>query len=963
MKNLIYSFLVIYIVFATALIYSQSFDYISPRNNSQFVSLTTNIILKSSENVNASSLTGHHFTVSGTKSGEHSGTIKLADDNKTILFIPSRPFVPGEYVNINVGQEIQTTSGAVLPKVSFQFLTTPLVQPIKVDPLSLLENKPITEKGNVAQSYKSLTKISSPSSLPSDFPGISLVSSTNPSEGKIFMTNFSILTGDTTGNYLIIANNDGSVLKYKKLNGEALDFKVLPNGQLSYSSAIISFGSYGEVIWIVTDTSLAPIDTFKCGNGYTADFHDFLLLPNGHAIMEAYDPEPVDMSRIAPGGNPNATVIGSVIQEVDASGNVVFQWRSWDYLPITDSYIDLTTSTVDLLHTNAFDVDANGNIVLSMRHLSSIFKIDRQTGNLDWILGGKQNQFTFLNEHQSNAPNYFSFQHNVQVQPNGDITLFDNGNQHSPAYSRAVEYKIDEVNKTADLVWEYRHSPDIYSYAMGSVQKLANGNTFIGWGIATGSGAPVFTEVKPDNTTALEFNFQPGQVSYRSYKFPWASGISAASVSVSEILQGNTYKFNSLNDTTGITIKFDKVNSSLYPSTTVNRFNYAPTNPTFSFNAPVMLSNYFNVKGTGVTSYTGEIQVSLYNYPAVTNPKTTLIYSRVDNSKPFTALPTSYDSTKNELTFTTTTSGDFAFGIPQIVDSAYAPVPISPSDGEVVNESAPVKLVWGTRGVVQAYHLQVATNSTFSNPLVDASGLNSANFNLGLLNNNSTYYWRVNNTNSAGTSSWSNTVNFNTAPPFINAISPKGGEILYLDSSYVIRWSSNSKDTVSIKLMEGNAVVSSIADTVFSGTNAVLWQVPANLKHDTTYKISVSALNNPGLFGESSSDFIIASSITDVSNINNNIKSYQLSQNYPNPFNPSTLIKYSIPQESHVRIEVFNAIGQRVSTLVNSVQKSGDYAINFNASQFASGVYYYSINASDNLGKNFFTVKKMVLLK
>ena len=118
-----------------------------------------------------------------------------------------------------------------------------------------------------------------------------------------------------------------------------------------------------------------------------------------------------------------------------------------------------------------------------MRHLSSIVKINRKTGDVMWILGGKQNEFTFINEHGENAPTYFSYQHDISVLPNGNFTLFDNGEQHSPNYSRGVEYKLDVPNKTATLVWEYRHLPnDIYAAAMGSVERLPNGNYIVGWG-------------------------------------------------------------------------------------------------------------------------------------------------------------------------------------------------------------------------------------------------------------------------------------------------------------------------------------------------------------------------------------------------------------------------------------------------------------------------------------------------
>jgi hypothetical protein len=85
---------------------------------------------------------------------------------------------------------------------------------------------------------------------------------------------------------------------------------------------------------------------------------------------------------------------------------------------------------------------------------------------------------------------------------------------------------------------------------------------------------------------------------------------------------------------------------------------------------------------------------------------------------------------------------------------------------------------------------------------------------------------------------------------------------------------------------------------------------------------------------------------------------YSLDQNYPNPFNPSTLIKYSVAQDGFVNVSIFNLLGEKVATLVNSNMKAGSYELNFNASQLSSGVYFYSIDAGD-----FKAVRKMVLMK
>lgn len=87
-------------------------------------------------------------------------------------------------------------------------------------------------------------------------------------------------------------------------------------------------------------------------------------------------------------------------------------------------------------------------------------------------------------------------------------------------------------------------------------------------------------------------------------------------------------------------------------------------------------------------------------------------------------------------------------------------------------------------------------------------------------------------------------------------------------------------------------------------------------------------------------------------------KTFQLNQNYPNPFNPITTIKYAVPKTSYIRLEVYNALGQRVTTLVDESKTVGYYSIKFNATQFASGLYFYRL-----ISKEFTKVKKLIVIK
>lgn len=97
---------------------------------------------------------------------------------------------------------------------------------------------------------------------------------------------------------------------------------------------------------------------------------------------------------------------------------------------------------------------------------------------------------------------------------------------------------------------------------------------------------------------------------------------------------------------------------------------------------------------------------------------------------------------------------------------------------------------------------------------------------------------------------------------------------------------------------------------------------------------------------------------TSVRDLDELAKNFELSQNYPNPFNPSTTIKFKVPVTDIVTLKIYNILGQQVATLINKEMNAGSYEVKFNASELASGVYMYSLEAG-----SFRATKKMMLLK
>ncbi len=89
---------------------------------------------------------------------------------------------------------------------------------------------------------------------------------------------------------------------------------------------------------------------------------------------------------------------------------------------------------------------------------------------------------------------------------------------------------------------------------------------------------------------------------------------------------------------------------------------------------------------------------------------------------------------------------------------------------------------------------------------------------------------------------------------------------------------------------------------------------------------------------------------------------FVLYQNFPNPFNPSTVIRYQIPEAGLVTLKVFDILGRQVEVLVNEFKKTDVYEVNFNASKYASGVYFYQLSATGGAG-SYMETKKMILIK
>ena len=324
---------------------------------------------------------------------------------------------------------------------------------------------------------------------------------------------FSPIANNSSSQFIL--EGDGDLVYYKNIpTMRSLDFKKHLNGKISYfNSAALGF--------VVLDSLFNAIDTIKT-NGFITDPHELLILHNGNYLLLGFENSTIDLSsehlflHNESAGSHNANLKSAVIQVLDPSKNVVFTWHAKTHFSFdsADPFWLTDTSLVDWTHSNALELDADSNILLSSRHFNEITKINSTTGDLMWRFGGKYNQFTFTSD---TIP--FYGQHDIRRLSNGNITLFDNGNYFTPHTARALEYKLDEHELKAELVWSYINYSTGFSNAMGNVQRLPNKLTLINYGNINSNNI-CFNLVDSLGADIFNIKFNNSLFSYRSHYYP-----------------------------------------------------------------------------------------------------------------------------------------------------------------------------------------------------------------------------------------------------------------------------------------------------------------------------------------------------------------------------------------------------------------------------------------------------------
>jgi hypothetical protein len=318
----------------------------------------------------------------------------------------------------------------------------------------------------------------------------------------------------------MIFDNRGDLVWFWPLESEeqdVMDFKV----QSYLGEDVLTFWvgthtGYGKGEYIILDSSYEEVGRVRAANGYAGDHHEFLITPQNTALITIYgEVDSFDLSSM--GGSKEGKVLDGIVQELDIeSGELLFEWHSLEHVDLKESYGKVPKKSekwyFDYFHINSIEVDHDSNLLISARKTSTIYKLDRQSGDVIWRLGGKKSDF------KMNSGSTTAYQHDARRQEDGTITVFDNGDfEQDDQQSYGLVLEVDEEKMSATLLEEYPNPEGKLCATQGSMQVLPQRETvFIGWG-----SNPLMSEFSREGELLFSASFPPEVESYRAFRFPW----------------------------------------------------------------------------------------------------------------------------------------------------------------------------------------------------------------------------------------------------------------------------------------------------------------------------------------------------------------------------------------------------------------------------------------------------------
>jgi hypothetical protein len=448
-------------------------------------------------------------SVVGSSSGHHAGRLVRLPARSGLAFMPARPFQPGEHVRVSAelaSPAAAAALGAAGRHLSFSFtVARPAVprNPARLSP----------DRGAAVPSGMSFH--SAPGLHP---PTVTVRGDPDSGSGDIFLTpRNSYQRRVQIQHGPMIINGRGQLVWFQQaspgsvaINLEVQTYQRLP--VLTWWQGTNSFSAGLDVIANSSYRTLAVLRLGPPSAHYATDAHEFQISRQGTALVEGYSGVHADLRRL--GGAADGVVQDDIIQELDIrTGAVLWEWHSYGHVPLSDSHIRPSGSDwFDYFHLNSIQQLPGGNLLISARNTWAIYEISRSTGRIIWSLGGKHSSF------QMPRDTRFEWQHDGHM-IGQTVSVFDDGSD-GPAQEEGESsgklLRLDTNTMTATLAHRYTHKPALLSVSQGSVQKLPDGNVFIGWG-----ADPQFSEYTAAGKQIFDGSFVLGVNTYRAYRFPW----------------------------------------------------------------------------------------------------------------------------------------------------------------------------------------------------------------------------------------------------------------------------------------------------------------------------------------------------------------------------------------------------------------------------------------------------------
>ncbi len=440
------------------------------------------------------------ISVVGSRTGAHSGRLLAYSQGDGASFLPSRPFAEGERVTVRAQVRI---GGSAKPLLDIFAVA-------RQDQISSTPRRSLPGSPTEVQSFHSRPELTPPAvTVTAQSPAVA--------PGDVFVAPY----GATGQAGPMILEADGGLVWFKPLpaNTEATNLEVQEyEGKpvLTWWQGNISIHGFGLGEDVIADDTYTDIAHVRAGNGLQADLHEFQLTPQGTALITAYDPIVCNLSSV--GGPAYGGLTDSVFEEVDIkTGLVMYEWTSLDHVALQESYEPATkASTVypyDFFHLNSISLDRDGSLLISSRNTWTVYKLNAQSGQIVWRLGGKDSSF------EMGPATGTAWQHDPRELPSGSISVFDNGaSPKAHDQSRAIVLGLGQPGGPVTLLTRLTHTPLLVAESQGSMQALANGDWFVGWG-----QEPFLSEFGSEGQLLFEAHFPPHDESYRAFRFAWSA--------------------------------------------------------------------------------------------------------------------------------------------------------------------------------------------------------------------------------------------------------------------------------------------------------------------------------------------------------------------------------------------------------------------------------------------------------